>query len=292
MITRRVWSLWDIMNHFKCWDILHSLYQVQLMESATFGRGLYEGRNCEVPQSGIDSMIQDLAKLRALCSEQGFAQSVGKILLAEQHLSEKPMTGSLTVDAVSTELRVVRESVWFDLYSHKFLMVHPRFEDMVDQNALMGEAVGNAFPSAAPDIREAGNCLAADCATASVFHIMRAVEWGLRALCASFGLKKAKSVKKSGLKKYTPISHVDWETMLNQLQPLVDAKANKIKRGSEKQSFQEYYYPILQDIRAIRDAWRNHVMHTRADYNVDDAYAIFGHVKRLLIRLSEKISEI
>jgi len=120
---------------------------------------------------------------------------------------------------------------------------------------------------------------------------MRACEWGLRAFCAHFGLKQAKSVKKSGKVAYTPVSYVDWETMLNQLHPLVDAKINSMKRGGEKQKAQEYYYPILQDIRGIRGAWRNHVMHSRAMYTAKDAEAIIDHVQRLLMMLAERVKE-
>lgn len=65
-----------------------------------------------------------------------------------------------------------------------------------------------------------------------------------------------------------------------------------LAKGPEKQSLQEFYYPALQDIRAIRDAWRNHIMHTRADISPEDAIAIFGHVKRLLSTLAERIKEV
>src|SRR5439155_8813783 len=108
---------------------------------------------------------------------------------------------------------------------------------------------------------------------------------------AHLGLKKVKTVTKAGKKKYTPISYAEWEHMLNHLHPLVDARITKLKRGSEKQNQQEFYYPILQDIKGIRDAWRNHIMHTRAEYTPKDADAILDHVKRLLVALATRIHE-
>jgi hypothetical protein len=77
--------------------------------------------------------------------------------------------------------------------------------------------------------------------------------------------------------------------MLNQLPPLVDTKIEKMKRGKSKQEAQEFYYPVLQEIKAVRDAWRNHLMHTRADYSAKDADAIFGHVMRLMCTLAPKV---
>lgn len=78
----------------------------------------------------------------------------------------------------------------------------------------------------------------------------------------------------------------------NQLQDRVDAKLNKIKRGPAKQASQEFYYPMLQDIRGIRDAWRNHVMHTRQEYEPKDADAILGHVRRLMNTLAIRVREV
>src|SRR5258708_19689687 len=45
-----------------------------------------------------------------------------------------------------------------------------------------GEAVTDAFPSAITDIEEAGKCLAFDRNAACIFHLMRVMEVGLKAL--------------------------------------------------------------------------------------------------------------
>ena len=121
---------------------------------------------------------------------------------------------------------------------------------------------------------------------------MRSVEWGLRALASDLGVKKIRASKKPGKRKFMPIAYSDWEKILDGLQTAVDAKVLRLKRGAEKQKVQEFYYPALQDIKAIRDAWRNHVMHTRAEYTRKDADAVFQHVSRLMVSLSLRISEV
>jgi len=60
------------------------------------------------------------------------------------------------------------------------------------------------------------------------------------------------------------VEYSEWETILNQLQDRVHNKIAKIRRGAKKQS-EQFYYPALQDLRGIRDAWRNHTMHTRSE---------------------------
>jgi hypothetical protein len=97
---------------------------------------------------------------------------------------------------------------------------------------------------------------------------MRSVEWGLRALCAHLGILRVKTQKKhAGKVSYTPIEYTEWETMLNQVRSKVDKTIATLKRGKRKQLYQERYLPMIQEVNAIRDAWRNHVMHTRRDYS-------------------------
>ena len=69
-------------------------------------------------------------------------------------------------------------------------------------------------------------------------------------------------------------------------------KVVAIKNRARKQSAQEFYCPVLQEIRAIKDAWRNHVMHSRRDYEPDEAVAILAHVNRFMTTLAAKVKEV
>jgi hypothetical protein len=165
-------------------------------------------------------------------------------------------------------------------------------ELLLAAEAPFGKPIKRAFPSAASDVTQAKVCMAFELYTASVFHLMRAVEWALRALANDLGVKRIRTVKKPGKKAvYQPLSYAEWERILDGLHDAVDARIAKLKRGQEKQKTQEFYYPILQDIRAIKDAWRNHVMHARVEYMTEDAKAVFEHVKRLMTILSTRIRE-
>jgi hypothetical protein len=207
--------------------------------------------------------------------------------------------GVPNASSLETELRNLREALLMDVEAHSYLYVHSERKQYVDNPALLGKEVLQSFPSAEPDLIEAGNCLAAECNTAAVFHLMRVVEWGLRALCSSVGLIRLRKAKRTvtpgqGGKKayYVPVPYSQWEDILNQLQDKIDAKLKRLKRGRSKQKDQEFYYPVLQDIKAIRDAWRNHVMHTRAEYNHEDANAILTHVKRIMQTLASRVREV
>jgi hypothetical protein len=196
------------------------------------------------------------------------------------------------ISTVAADVRHVKDMLLNDAWNCKFIQIPEALAEYVDNAGPWGEKIFNAFPNARQDFREAGNCLAADCNTAAVFHLMRAVEWGLRALAINLGLLRVTRRKKGAKVKYVPLAYSDWEHILNQLQGKVDKRVEALRPGKVKQEQQEFYYPILQDIRGIRDAWRNHVMHARRQYSAADALAIAGHVKRLMEALASRVSEV
>jgi hypothetical protein len=57
-----------------------------------------------------------------------------------------------------------------ELRKARFLCVKPDRCEYLAQHSLFGPKVNDAFPSAARDIKEAGNCLAAESGTESGVH--------------------------------------------------------------------------------------------------------------------------
>ena len=236
-----------------------------------------------------DGNVECVQNLKNILSFGEFPDSLAKIDLSLAWLRIGPGDTS----SVGTELRNIVETVAHEASKKRFLYVSSDRVKCLDNSALFGMLVMESFPSAVEDIREAGNCLAAECNTAAVFHLMRVVEWGLRALCADLGMKNVKQkIKKSGHTLYAPIAYADWEKLLDGLQGHVDEKIGRMKRGEKKQELQQFYYPALQDIRGIKDAWRNHVMHTRDEYTREDAWAIMTHVQRLMCSLAKRVAEV
>lgn len=150
-----------------------------------------------------------------------------------------------------------------------------------------GIEVELAFPSAGYDIKQAGACIAFESYSASVFHLMRTAEYGMRALCKKLRVKYAIDTNRSGSLKYTPIAYAEWQRQLTELEKKADEKLSRMAKGPKKQQAQEFYHEAIQELRAFKDVHRNHVMHTRKDYTKEDAVAVFGHVKRFMLKLSE-----
>ena len=248
-----------------------------------------DGNGNWVPGDKGESILKLLSDLKDKCHSSGFDDTAQVIGVSEINVRSGPADAS----TLSADLNHIRAALLSDFSERKFLRIDKDRVAFLEHDNLFGEAVSKKFSSAKDDIRQAGNCMAAECNTAAVFHLMRTVEWGLRALCVHLGFRKMRSkIKVSGKVVYTPIEYLEWDKMLNQLPDYVDKRTARTKKGPKKQEDQEFYYSILQDIRAIRDAWRNHVMHTRAYYGPKDAVAIMEHVKRIMNKLAERISEV
>ena len=172
----------------------------------------------------------------------------------------------------------------------KFIDHEPHFD--IDQPGEQ-RSVHEAFPNARFDAREAGNCLAADCNTAAVFHMMRVVEWGLRALCVDLGMRRLRCInKRTGKVTYKPLEYSEWDSILSQLRARTTDKLARLSRGQRKQALQEFYLPAIQDVEAFKDAFRNHVMHSRREYTRKEADAIRDRVQRFMRLLATRVSEV
>jgi len=272
------------MNHFNLIEFARILRTLQYGESTCESLEVIEGP-AHVNETLIAEAIKVFDNTMALAKQLGNQDLYDIAATSHTNVKNRPQ---LNVSGLRVYFQGVKDGIAKYAFYGKFLYIEKDRSGMLDKPDLLGSQIPLAFPNAIQDIRDAGNCLAAECNTAAVFHLMRVVEWGLRYLCVSLGLKQLKQTTKAGKVKVSPLSYSEWEDILNQAQLKIDAKLRAAKRGTAKQRDQQFYYPILQDISGIRDAWRNHVMHTRAEYNRSEANAVLDHVTRIMTRLSER----
>jgi hypothetical protein len=153
-----------------------------------------------------------------------------------------------------------------------------------------GQKVFDAFEDARFDAEQVSLCLIAGASTAAVFHLMRVVEFGVRALGAALGLRRVKDILKpkpggklkTPVTRFTPIENVTWEKLHGQLRSKVDVRLSKLRPGPVKDQKSAYYGSILEDFHGFKDAWRNHVMHTRLTCNEKEASRVLSHVERFM----------
>ena len=306
----RLVSLWEIVTLFNCAElqmVLKSLHiatgildsdddkSVGSLEEWAREKWRQRGET-ELP----NEMVRDLARarkleghlrepvdesierLRVFCESSGFEDALLVIRFAGHHLRNDPSPSELR-----SEIRHLEEALFLELIKRKFLRVEAGRVLFLEQDELFGPEVNAAFPSAARDIKEAGNCLAAECSTGAVFHLMRAAEVALRALAADRGVSypdAALSSKQVGdLLSALDGKMADMRRAAASLWPSKDVKNAQIK----------FYHTAIAEFRDFNEAWRKHMAHAHegAFYDCHQALSILEHVRQCMQNLAPKISE-
>ena len=161
------------------------------------------------------------------------------------------------------------------------LRVDASLAEFMDTETLLGKDVSQAFPSAALDLKEAANCLATDCNTAAVFHLMRVSEYGLRALARD---------REITLDKDKPIEMGTWDEIIRKLEKAEDDVRNHPATLAREEQF-KFMHGSMMSLRAFKNAVRNPVMHTRESFDHLQALSIRNHVKEFMVRLQEYVDE-
>ena len=102
----------------------------------------------------------------------------------------------------------------------------------------------SSFPRSASEIIAAGRCLAFGEGTAAVFHLMRAIDMGLRSVAASLAISYTAS---------------NWKGVGDAIEKRMSAKYQE--KATDWKQKEPMYASILVDIQAISRAHRNPVMH-------------------------------
>ena len=148
-----------------------------------------------------------------------------------------------------------------------FLAVPLGTADLYQQKAsLFGNSVDDAFPRSVEDISEAGKCLSLDRATASVFHLMRAMEAAVGRLSTKLNI---------------PNPDREWGKLLSD----IAKKIEEMPKGDDRNKWSESHTHLYH----VKQAWRNDTMHPKQTYTAEEAKAIFEAVKVFMRHLTTLI---
>lgn len=285
----RLVSLWTIVTTFDCVRLFIAVERLIYTEQLLGGdKDLPEGlrvrldeiRAMEGDYSAV--VLEAVNEIEFLCDKAGFSDTLAIVKFVRNQLALSP-----SVPEMRAEIRQLERSLFLELSKRTYLQIDAQHARFIDNDELFGPEVNASFPSAAGDIREAGNCFAAECYTVAVFHLMRAAEVALRAMARDREVEY-------------PHSSVN-EQECGQLVIALDAKLNAM-RGASKQLWPSeaikneqvrFYQLALAEFRGFNEAWRRHISHPRPDafYDGNQAASVFTHVERMMRGLALRISE-
>lgn len=134
-----------------------------------------------------------------------------------------------------------------------------------------------AFPETTFDIENASACLALGESTASVFHLMRVMESGLRSLALTLQDPRL-----------NPKTNPSWENILHKCDD--ELKKPHKDRSPEWQQDDVFFSTATANLRAVKDAWRNPTMHVEIHYDEERATEIYLVVRSFMRHLSKRLS--
>jgi hypothetical protein len=203
-------------------------------------------------------------------------------------LPDFPNASSMTLGKMLHELKELRDAIDSGLLMRRFYHIPP---DKVEyyHDPLFNEKpdsfitqISLTFPSAAEEFREAEMCFATGRNTACVFHLMRGIEFGLRTLARRLKVK---------LPRKRHIDLEDWGNLINEIEGKIAEIEKTRKRTLQREKDLMFYHGAASQFRHFKNAWRNHVMHTRASYGEDDAAKVMRHVREFMLHISTRLKE-
>ncbi|MGA2979293.1 MAG: hypothetical protein ABSD76_06850 [Terriglobales bacterium] len=173
-----------------------------------------------------------------------------------------------------TELQTRREYIEEALPSKQFMYIPEAKAKHYKNGSVLGKNAREAFPVACEELIEAGNCYAAACNDACVFHAMRALESPLRSLAKAMKIK---------LSKHPDLA--TWGDFNRRIAAKVDQLTNT-KHTKKRDREIKFYAEVGTQFRYLQFTYRDYVCHKRENYSEDDAHDALEHSCKLIERLA------
>lgn len=243
-------------------------FAAAMSELARLQVGLDLGESLLIDTGDLASALDDVE--RALEGELVSRAVAIQIERCRRSIQEN--TGSRELAVM---LRELHNNVLSDLTAHWYLVIPDYQRGLYEQvNPPFGTAVAGKFSEASRDIASAARCLAMDEWTACVFHSMRVIELGLRRVAIELDVSTAASA-----------DYESWGTLIDQIERAIKDIGQE-PRSTEKAHRLRFYSAIGMEMRYFKDAWRNHVSHSRVTYDESQARAVFAHVRDFMQQLA------
>ena len=217
------------------------------------------------------SLLRYFNKAEQECNKIGLSLSVMTIHRIVNVLSQN----DVTYDMVNLYANGLTERIMDEMKLKTFFSIEPTSLSLITEKNLFGQDVMVSFPSAIVDIEEAGKCLAFERWTASVFHLMRVMEVGLRVLGNTLNIP--------------PDINPSWERILKKCDD--ESKKPFNQKSPEWQNDSQFFESATAMLHSVKNSWRNPTMHIERIYTEEQAEDIWNAVKGFMRQLSKKLKE-
>lgn len=272
LLARRFITLYDMLK-FNAARFFNLALTLQVVSSSMDSKPPTENLSSDFKEY----LSEEILKTRGYCEELGLSLALMQIdRLVDRLAWHDPQINYLTTVAYLKEISMrIQDELSLQLFMH---IPAENAQYFLSPSNVFGPALLDKFPSIIYDVESSCRCYATGNPTATVFHLMRVMESGLRVLGGSLNDPSI-----------NPKHNPTWQTMLRkcdeQLQkPLKD-------RASQWRNDDHFYSEATANLRAVKDAWRNPTMHIEQVYDKEQALAVMNAVRVFMRHLSTKLTE-
>lgn len=264
-------------NAYSFYTVTYSLHRFEERVSKLIEE---KGGNSKLTKKEVIDAHELFEQMEPECERIGLDEALKKLRGYRLQSIHPNLYVNVTLEKLSWELESLRESVEHGLAQKVFMYLPAKQAEYYDKVDLFGDKVSAKFYSADDDIREAGNCYASGIYTACVFHLMRVLEHGLRALAKRLKVTFPKNPK-------TPVDLKTWGEIIGAIE--VAIRNLPTPKTLKESATSEFYNTAAAQFRFFKDAWRNNVMHTRTTYDEHQAMSVMVHVREFMYHLAARL---
>jgi hypothetical protein len=270
---RRLWSLWDMLQ-------LNSVAFIRaLLGIASLNGGLVGAKvgmrvvgtplddNSPVPPEHSQSIKQELLILIEVLKEL----EAPTTLKGAQRLENRLDDPTLTFEGLFFLMNHMIVSFKDEFGAQTFLSLsHAEARLFLATEPPFGKEVEEKFPATvSEDIIEASKCMACARYTASTFHLMRVLEFGVSKFAGKLGVSLLNSRGKDK----------NWHNFLEEANKAIGLLPSQDKTTKQ-------YAAISANLYNVKIAWRNEVMHPKQTYTEEQALNVFAATKAFMSELA------
>lgn len=246
--------------------------QTALAKQAAYGRSAWESKGYEAVPEFYHERVRNILNVAA---------EVAKLFewsAVEDRISrfKKELAGEhFSMFGLHQELKALMEAVEDGLKS-QLIYRYPAEKAKI----LMAwkddwAAVVSVFSQAEDDIKATVDLWAMGHATASVFHAMRVLEYGLHGLAAE--LKLTFSIQM-------------WHNIISEIESAIKKEANSLPRGEARNRRLQFLSEAAKEFGYFKDGWRNYVSHNKCSYDEHQARSVMEHVRQFMTTIAANLS--
>jgi HEPN domain-containing protein len=177
-----------------------------------------------------------------------------------------------TLIRLQMQLEELYDDVAGELGQNGFMMIPTDKLQYYNDKPQFGEKVAAKFSKAITDIQEAGKCYATGRYTATVFHLMRVMEYATQYL----GRRLSISL----------VNEKNWQNIVDEVDKAIKNLPTKDPR---QKALRNRFAEASAHLRMVKNAWRNDVMHPKETYTEQEAERVLRNVNDFMVHIAIKL---